>query len=160
MTRDCIDVPEPVGGDCAFCAYLAGTRDYAIVARSDLVAVFITQEPRGHPHALVVPVRHCETILDLTDAEAGQLMIAARNTARAIETVYCRSGIAIWQNNGVPADQAIPHMHIHVAGTLDRGGTDRGEVPEVPLPEAQAVADRLGPHVAGWQSPSADPRRI
>lgn len=160
MSDDCIETPEPGGRRCAFCEYLAGTRDYAIVARSDLAAVLVTREPRGNPHALVVPIRHCETILQLTDAEAAEVMIATRNTARAIENVYCRSGIAVWQNNGVSAHQAIPHMHVHVAGTLDDGGTHWGNVVEVPLAEAEAVAERLRPHLASWAAPSSNPRSI
>ncbi len=155
---DCIDVPQPGDGQCAFCAYLSGERPYAIVSRSDLVAVMISREPRGEPHALVVPQRHCETILGLTDDESAQIMVAARNTARAIEAAYCRDGIAIWQNNGISAHQAIPHVHVHVAGTLDQGGTDWGDVEEVPLSDAQAVADHLRPHLMQWQ-PSLARRR-
>jgi histidine triad (HIT) family protein len=151
---DCIDVPRPAGG-CAFCAYLSGERPYAVVGRYDLVAVMVTQEPRGEPHALVVPLRHCETILGLTDDEAAQVMLATRNTARAIEVAYCREGIAVWQNNGIAAHQAIPHVHMHVAGTLDDGSTEFGEVEEVPLAEAQAVADRLRPHLATWLAENA-----
>jgi histidine triad (HIT) family protein len=154
---ECIDIPETDGGNCAFCAYLSGERPYAIVSRSDLVVVMVTREPRGEPHALVVPQRHCETILGLTDEESAEVMLATRNTARAIEAVYCRDGIAVWQNNGISAHQAIPHVHVHVAGTLDEGGTDWGDVEEVPLSDAYAVADRLRPHLAPWQ-PSLLPR--
>lgn len=153
---DCIEVPEP-SGECAFCAYLAGRRGYAIVVRSGLVAVLVTREPRGEPHALVVTERHCETILDITDEEAAQLMLATRNTARAIQVAYCRDGIAVWQNNGLSANQAIPHVHVHVAGTLDEGGTDWGDVEEVSLAEAEQVADQLRAHLADWQLSDSAP---
>jgi histidine triad (HIT) family protein len=115
----------------------------------------VTQEPRGEPHALVVPQRHCETILGLTDDEAAEVMLATRNTARAIEVAYCPAGIAVWQNNGIAAHQAIPHVHVHVAGTLDGGGTEWGGVEEVPLAEAQAVADRLRRHLGTWHAENA-----
>lgn len=143
----CIDVPAIDPRGCPFCAYLAGDRDYAIVSRTSAVAVLVTQEVRGKPHLLVVPLRHCETILGLTDSEAAELMIATREAARAINAAYCRPGIAVWQNNGRPADQAIGHVHIHVAGTLDEGGTRWGPVPEGSLVEAERVADQLRPHL-------------
>src|SRR4051794_2476341 len=100
----CIDLPRADPAGCPFCAYLAGQRPYAIVARSAVVALLVTQEARGKPHLLVVPTRHCETILELTDDEAAELMRATREAARAIDQVFCRPGIAIWQNNGTPAD--------------------------------------------------------
>jgi histidine triad (HIT) family protein len=143
----CIDVPQPDGGDCPFCAYLSGQRPYAIAWRSDRTAILVTREPRGHPHLLVVPVRHCETVLDVTDEEAGELMVATREAARAIDAVFCRPAIAVWQNNGVDAGQAIGHMHVHVAGTLAGGGTDRGRVVEVPLADAERTAGQLRPHL-------------
>jgi histidine triad (HIT) family protein len=143
----CIQVPDPGALGCAFCAYLTGERESAIVVRSARVAVFVTQEPRGQPHLLVAPVRHCETILQLDDEEAAEIMVATREVARAIDAEFCRPGIAVWQNNGVPADQAINHLHVHIAGTIDEGGTDRGEVRERPLAEAQGTADRLRPYL-------------
>jgi histidine triad (HIT) family protein len=146
-THPCIDLPQRDDRGCPFCAYLAGERDYAIVSRDSAVAVLVTQEVRGKPHLLVIPSRHCETILDLTDSESARLMIATREAARAIDRAYCRPGIAVWQNNGRPADQAIGHMHVHVAGTLDGGGTRRGPVPEGSLADAECVAGRLRPHL-------------
>lgn len=73
MSGDHLEKPDSDPARCAFCAYLAGRRPYAIVQRSDLVAVMVTREPRGYPHALVTTVRHCPTILDLTDAEAREI---------------------------------------------------------------------------------------
>ena len=143
---DCLELPDPPG-DCAFCEYLAGRRPYAVVVRHGLVAVLVTREPRGEPHALVVTQRHCPTLLDVTDEEAAHLMRATRDTARAIQAEYCRDGIAVWQNNGLAAHQAIPHVHFHVVGTLDKGGTEWGDVAEVPLADADAVAARLRPHL-------------
>jgi histidine triad (HIT) family protein len=146
-TGRCIEVPPADRRGCPFCTYLAGERDYAIVSRNPIVAVLVTQEVRGKPHLLVIPARHCETILELSDREAASLMVATREAAQAITRAYCRPGIAVWQNNGRPADQAIAHLHIHVAGTLDEGGTRRGPVPEGSLADAELVADRLRPHL-------------
>jgi len=148
----CIQAPPPGASGCAFCAYLSGEREYAIVVRSARVAVFVTQEPRGEPHILVAPVRHCETILELDDVEAAEIMLAAREVARAIDTEFCRPGIAVWQNNGVSAQQAIGHMHVHVAGTLDEGGTAWGDVEECSLAAANGTADRLRPHLSTLRS--------
>lgn len=109
-----------------------------------MTATVVTREQRGAFHLLVIPVRHTETILDLRDSEAASLMRALRRAAKAIDRVAQPSGLAIWQNNGVPASQTIPHVHFHVAGTLAGGGTEWGQVRELSLQETQAIADSLG----------------
>ncbi len=138
----------PVGRRCAFCAYLAGQRSYTVIRRTDQIAVLVTREQRGSPHLLVVPLRHMETILDLNDREAGAVIVGIREVAAAIDKAYQRPGIAVWQNNGVAAHQAIPHVHFHVAGTLDGGGTEWGDVDELSIEETGSIADQISPHLA------------
>lgn len=70
-------------------------------------------------------------------------MEGIRRTARAIDAAEHRPGIAVWQNNGLPAHQSIPHLHFHVAGTLPGGGTDWNEVPEISISETEVIGDRL-----------------
>jgi histidine triad (HIT) family protein len=133
----------PTGGGCAFCDYLNGKRPYTIWDRNELVAILVTREQRGESHLLVMPVRHCESILDLTDEESGALMVGIRRAAQAIDWAEHRPGIAIWQNNGVPAHQTIPHLHFHVAGTLPGGGTDWSSVREWSVSETDEIGRRL-----------------
>ena len=133
----------PDDGDCAFCAYLDGSRPYTVLARDETVAVLVTREQRGVSHLLVVPVRHAPTILDLRDAEANALMTWLRRAAGAIDRAERRPGIAVWQNNGAAAGQAIGHFHFHVAGTLPEGGTTFGQVPELELDDTEGIAERL-----------------
>jgi len=130
---------------CAFCAYLLGQRPYTVLSRDDSVAILVTREQRGIPHVLVLPVRHTETVLDLADEDACALMLGVRSAARAIDKAYKRHGISVWQNNGVPANQSIQHVHFHVAGTLDTGGTAWGDVHELTVAETEVIAERLRP---------------
>ena len=74
-------------------------------------------------------------------------MIAVRDAALTIDRAYERPGIAVWQNNGLAAHQAIPHLHFHVAGTLPGGGTDFGEVSELNVEATDKIAERLAPFV-------------
>lgn len=136
-----IDVPQ--NNECAFCAYLRGERPYTILSRTAGVATFVTREQRGHPHLLVLPLRHVPTILELADAEVAALAIEVRNAAVLIDRAYSKPGIAVWQNNGVPAGQAIGHVHFHVAGTLEGGGTEFGPVEEISVGETDQIAKKL-----------------
>ena len=141
MTVSSVELPDD--GECAFCAYLRGARPFSIVIRDELTATLVTREQRGIPHLLVIPVAHRETILELRDGEAAALLIAVREAARAISYAYRRPGIAVWQNNGRPANQTVSHVHFHVAGTLDSGGTDWGKVDELPIEATNVIAERI-----------------
>ena len=139
-----IDLPD--NHSCAFCAYLKGERPYTILSRTADTATFVTREQRGHPHLLVLPLRHMPSLLEMTDPELTAVAIEVRNAAILIEEAYAKPGIAVWQNNGVPAGQAISHVHFHVAGTLPGGGTDFGEVRELSVTETDEIAQRLLSH--------------
>ena len=139
----------PTEAACAFCDYLSGARPFTFWERDESTATLVTREQRGLFHLLVIPVRHAETILDLHESEGDLLMRALRRAAEAIVRVGQPPGLAIWQNNGVPASQTIPHVHFHVAATVTGGGTEWGDVRELSLEETQAIAAALGPPSAG-----------
>jgi histidine triad (HIT) family protein len=69
------------------------------------------------------------------------------SSGRAIAAAYKAEGLTVWQNNGLPAHQAIPHVHFHVAGTLLEGGTEWGDVDEDSVAETDAIAERLRPYL-------------
>jgi histidine triad (HIT) family protein len=145
MTEPSIELPAQ--NACPFCDYLSGARPYVFLWRESGVAVAVTREQRGVSHLLVFPTEHVETLLQLKDSSAEPLMVALRDSALAINGAEERPGIAVWQNNGVPAGQAVAHLHFHVAGTLAEGGTEFGPVEEITLDQARTIAVRLAPHV-------------
>lgn len=145
MSNSALQIPK--ADSCAFCSYLVGARPYSILWTEPQVAVLVTQEQRGIGHLLVLPTRHVVTLLDLADSEAEDLMLAVRDAAATIDRTYQRPGIAVWQNNGTSAHQAIPHLHFHVAGTLPEGGTNFGAAAEVSLDKALAIGRELAPRI-------------
>lgn len=153
MSENSIDLPE--GGECAFCAYIRGGRPYTVLWREEHVVVLVTREQRGISHLLVLPTRHIPTLLDLPEKIAEDLMVALRDAARTVDRASERPGVAVWQNNGTAAHQAIPHLHFHVAGTLPDGGTDFGHVPELSV----STTDRIGRRLANHVPPREETRR-
>lgn len=65
-------------------------------------------------HTLVIPTRHVETLLDLTDDETADLAIMTKRVAIAIRDTFNPNGIHVQQRNGVAAWQTVPHVHFHV----------------------------------------------
>jgi histidine triad (HIT) family protein len=111
-----------------------------------VVSVLVTREQRGRSHVLVIPNAHRPTVLDLVPAEHGPLMAAVVRAARAVAATSGADGVAVWQKNGVGNGQTIPHVHVHVAGTLPEGGTAWGAVPSLTVEETDRLADALRPH--------------
>jgi histidine triad (HIT) family protein len=143
--RTSLEVPEVES--CPFCDYLRGARPFTILTENSLTATLVTREQRGIGHLLVIPKEHRPTLLDLRQAEASSIMESVIVAAKAITEAYKVEGIAVWQNNGIPARQTIPHVHFHVAGTLPEGGTEWNEVDEVSVVETDAIAGKLRPFV-------------
>jgi histidine triad (HIT) family protein len=141
--RDCCVVPLELPPDepCWFCRYLAGTAPYTILERDDITATLVTFEQRGQGHVLVIPIRHVNAVIDLAPDEQWAVMDAVARATRAILGAFDPSGVAVWQNNGLPAHQTVPHVHVHVAGTLVNGGTERG--PSNASPRAPLIRSPL-----------------
>ncbi|WP_084093338.1 HIT family protein [Amycolatopsis rifamycinica] len=137
------NIDVPVWDPCPFCQYLSGEREYSILWRDERVAILVTREQRGKSHVLVIPTAHKETVLALTDEESARLMVAVRQVAKAIVESSNSTAISIWQNNGLLADQKVPHVHFHVAGALDGGGTRRGEVRELSVADTEKIKEVL-----------------
>ncbi|TDE60450.1 HIT family protein [Nonomuraea mesophila] len=140
-------ISMPSADRCPFCDYLAGLSPASILEQGEHVAILVTRWQRGQGHVLVIPVAHRPTVMDVALAEERHLMNAVRRAARAIVAAYDPGGVAVWQNNGVPAHQTVPHVHFHVAGTLPDGGTRAGEVPRLDLDATDEIAERLSPHL-------------
>jgi histidine triad (HIT) family protein len=101
--------------------------------------------------SIVLPSgENCPFCAFLRDEEAGALMREIRHAARLVDAAERRPGIAVWQNNGIAANQAVAHVHFHVAGTLEEGGTRWGEVPRLSVAETDAMAERLSQAEASW----------
>lgn len=146
-----LDIPEQER--CAFCDYLTGSRPFTILRRDRLVAVLVTREQRGLGHLLVLPTRHYPTLLESRRDERHELIDTVTWAAAAIDEAYERPGIAVWQNNGTAAHQAIPHLHFHVAATLPGGGTNFDDVPELSVAETDQIAARIlstAPPIGGF----------
>lgn len=141
MTESNLELPQEE--PCAFCEYLAHRRPFTIVCRSAAVAVLVTREQRGIGHLLVMPVRHYPTLFESTMVERHALIDTLAAAAEAIDVAFERPGIAVWQNNGIPAHQAIGHLHFHVTGTLPEGGTDFGDVRELSVEETDAIGRKI-----------------
>ncbi|MEI6665177.1 MAG: HIT family protein [Chloroflexota bacterium] len=138
----------PVVEPCPFCLYAAGEVTAAAgtgvnVLEDELAFSFVNPRAIQPGHLLVVPRRHAATILDLTADEAAAVMRMAHRVAPLLVAEFQPMGMNIFQNNGVPAGQTVPHYHVHVVPRYENDGGTFIEPKTVMLAEREAIAARL-----------------
>jgi ATP adenylyltransferase len=114
--------------DCIFCNMIAAS-DYAIVhgmpaeqaekaihliARGPSCFVCLNAFPYGTGHMLIVPYRHVSSLVDLSSAEAQEMIMLAQHTERVLRKVYSPDGLNLGLNLGEAAGAGIAgHIHMH-----------------------------------------------
>jgi histidine triad (HIT) family protein len=144
-----IEIPHPER--CAFCRYIEGQSQAAVVEELDDTLAFLNPRQYGIGALLVIPKRHAPTVLDLDSAEAAAVMRHVHRLADAITRAFDPSGINIFQNNGVSAGQTVPHYHVHVVPRYPGDPGDKvfhaHEFEPTPMEERLKIAERIIPHL-------------
>lgn len=133
---------DPTENACAFCAILAGALPASLVYEDGQVIAFMDLRQAVPGHVLVVPRRHVETLFDLDEDTAAQLMRVAVRIARAADAVFAPDGLNLWQSNRDAGGQEVPHVHLHVQPRMSGDGLMR-IYPDArpPAPAAREVLD-------------------
>jgi histidine triad (HIT) family protein len=105
--------------DCLFCKIVAGDAPADIVLTTDTTVAFRDINPIAPVHVLVVPRRHIvnASTIEATDAQdVVDVMITARDVARAEGIAGPERGYRLVFNVGPDALNSVPHLHAHVIG--------------------------------------------
>jgi diadenosine tetraphosphate (Ap4A) HIT family hydrolase len=70
---------------CVFCQILAHEAPASVVHESDLVIAFLDARPANAGHALVVPRRHVESFMELTEADVTEVGLCGQRVAAALK---------------------------------------------------------------------------
>src|SRR5438309_1033802 len=142
-----IEIPQR--DRCAFCRYIEGQGQAAVVEELDDTLAFLNPRQYGIGAMLVIPKRHAPTVLDLEATEATAVMRHVHRLAQALTRAFDPSGINIFQNNGISAGQTVAHYHVHV-------------VPRYPAIPATRCSTRTSSSRRHWrngcESPNASSR--
>lgn len=107
--------------DCLFCKIIKGEIPGKFVHKDDKIAAFRDISPKAPAHVLVVPVKHIESVREITEEDKdlmGDLMLGVKNIAEKLG--LDKSGYKIVANNGSGAGQVVFHLHLHVLGGWDK----------------------------------------
>ena len=140
---------------CPYCENFAGRHSptagppSVLFEDEHLMAYLNPAAHGGMPgHTLVVPKRHVETLLELTEEEEARIAHTVAHTARVLTKELQPDGILVVQRNGLAAEQTVNHVHFHVVPRRAGVAWPPTEWIEVtPLEQREELAARLS---AAW----------
>lgn len=106
---------KPVG--CVFCsaAQNSPSFDTLCVYKSKHSMIVANKFPYNSGHLLVLPLRHCDDLLKLSEEEFADLNKSLRLAIRALNEVYEPGGMNMGLNMGATGGAGIPeHLHYHL----------------------------------------------
>lgn len=118
--------------DCIFCAIAAGEARANIVAEDADTVAFMDINPWQRGHALVIPRRHYENLLEIEPQALSATFATARRLASQMTERLGADGVVLWNSCGEAAGQVVMHFHVHVIPI-------EGELP--PLPRSEELQD-------------------
>ncbi|MCF7222587.1 HIT family protein [Marilutibacter chinensis] len=103
----------PVKDPCDLCV-AAREEGWKVIDESEHTLTVINPWQFEVGQCCVITRRHVAMLLDLSDHECADVLVAARRVAEALVRTYRPLGILTFQNNGVFSGQETPHFHFHV----------------------------------------------
>ncbi|MGQ0505114.1 MAG: histidine triad nucleotide-binding protein [Myxococcaceae bacterium] len=101
--------------DCLFCKIRDGQIPAKVVYRDEMCLAFEDIRPQAPTHLLFIPLRHIQTINDLSvdDKEiVGELFLAAAKVAK--QRGHAENGYRVVMNCNRDAGQTVFHIHLHL----------------------------------------------
>ncbi len=107
--------------ECPFCA--ASAADVSFMESPRFRAV-VNAAPILPGHSLVVPKRHVESLLALSDEEVAEMVNLSRRATARLTQVYASDGFDWTIQESQAAGQSVPHLHLHLIPRT------RGDLPD------------------------------
>lgn len=99
---------------CIFCSIISGQQSAAHVYRDPNFLVIMDKYPINLGHTLVIPAKHYENLLQMPLPEVRRLYSLVPAIATAVVSAVRADGFNVGQNNGIAANQIVPHVHVHI----------------------------------------------
>ena len=100
--------------DCIFCQIVAGKIRAQIIDEDERTVAFMDINPATRGHALVVPRRHAQDLLDVEPSELAAVAVAAQRLAARMPERLGADGVNLLNSCGRAAWQTVFHFHVHV----------------------------------------------
>lgn len=99
--------------ECLFCKFWK-KQEKVLIHFNDSFYSFYDSNPVSKGHALIIPIRHVNSLTELVEKEQRDFFDALKKVKEVIDKSYHPDGYNIGANNGRVAGQTIMHLHIHL----------------------------------------------
>lgn len=100
--------------DCVFCKIVAGNIPAKKIYEDGTTIGFLDIYPASKGHSLVIPKKHYATLLDVPEAQLGEIIRVVQKVGAAAMKATHADGLNVLQNNREAAGQVIHHIHFHI----------------------------------------------
>ena len=100
--------------DCLFCNIIDGKIPSTKIYEDDRVYVFMDVAPIAPFHALVVPKKHYDSILDVKEGDDIVSYIFSVCNMIAEREGFAEKGFRVINNCGEDGGQSVKHLHFHL----------------------------------------------
>ena len=99
---------------CIFCEIDKGNAPSMKVYEDEHTLAFMDIAKDVDGHILVIPKKHCESILDCSFEELEKTMETVKKVSNHLTGNCGYEGVDILNANGKAAGQTVPHFHMHI----------------------------------------------
>lgn len=133
--------------NCLFCNIVL-KKEYAHVVFEDESHLAIMDKyPVQNGHTLVMPKAHYEKLIDMPTGVVSTLFSKVPLVAKGILEATGADGFNIGQNNGISANQIVPHVHVHVIPRYQKIGNTWARRTITSDNELEALALKIKSHI-------------
>jgi len=100
--------------DCVFCEIVNGATPSHVLYDDEEFVAILDKYPIALGHTLVMPKKHFERVNDLSSNQFNALYSRVYALNRIVVSRMKASASHISINDGVAANQLIPHVHVHI----------------------------------------------
>lgn len=107
--------------DCIFCKIVAGEIPSKKVYEDEQVLAFFDIAPAAPVHILVIPKKHVESAVALTEEDDALIAHIFKVIRIIAKEQKLDNGFRLVSNIGVDGGQTVKHLHFHILGAKQFG---------------------------------------
>ena len=137
---------EEAEDGCIFCAIVAGEAPAQILEQDEHTVSFMDINPATKGHALVIPRKHADDLIEISPEDLAHVSAAAQRLALRMRETLKPDGFNLINACGPLAWQTVFHFHMHV---IPRYADDPLKLPWIPRGADMDEIARIAAQIRG-----------
>ena len=108
--------------DCIFCNIIKGEIPSYKIYEDNFVYAFLDIASDYYGHTIVIPKVHSTNVLDIESKSYSELMLAIKKISKHYVNDCNFTGVNIFNNSGLDAEQSVMHTHFHIVPRVSGDG--------------------------------------